>query len=894
MSKVPALLVAACLCMLGAVGATQAAVLGRSAAKTAAAKHKKAAKKPAKKHGLLPPSLVSPANGAHVEQVPTLTWSSVSGATEYEYQVAAGPNFNSIVIGTGTGKGASTTYNLAAALEKPVPDGTYYWRVRGLTSTKEPGAWSSTRTLVKAWTQAPQLLRPANGTPITWPTVPLVLEWTPVAGATEYIVTIATDPALSNIVLGSATSPQKTGGTVFALPGTLAAGQTYYWAITPVDVEGHRGARSAVGTFNWSWPTNTTTQITDLNPDPRVFEPQFSWAPVPGAAKYEVQVNSAVGFPTGSEWCCSDPTIGTSLTPTQVLANNAYYWRVRAIDASGNAGVWNEGQSFTKAFDSVTPTIEHLTMSDVHGNPLPVGSTTDTPIVTWAPVPGASKYEVQITNYVAKFGCELNHPAQDGMTSTLAWTSLGALSANTPYCVLVRAYSDHDANNHEVFSNWTQLGSASQPAFTLASQPPPGEVGSNGLETEASDYLLPTPGSTTPRTPLFTWKRVPGASSYKIVIARDAGFTQVVDEALTVAPAYAPTLGGEAPLSDETTAYYWAVVPVDEHGQVFVAPPEHDSPQTFNKSSIPPTPLAPINGVEVDNQPTFSWSPAEGALNYTLQVSETPSFGELIDNVKTDSTAYTSSSTYPADVTLYWRVRANDTNSRHEGLNWSAVQTFTRTLPVPSPAASTTEGQGLPVRSWSAVEGATAYNLHVELPNGSTKDFTLDSTSFTPTELFGNGIWHWEVRAEFPGTRTVAGGYFARQQFIHELAPPTGALGTKAGSRIVISWNPDQYAKEYEVDISTSDTFSSNIESRKVGEASWAPDVNLSLPANRGTLYWRVAAADPEGNIGPYATGSFVPPKPKAKCVVKKVKKGKKTVKVCVVVKAAKKAKKHG
>ena len=169
------------------------------------------------------------------------------------------------------------------------------------------------------------------------------------------------------------------------------------------------------------------------------------------------------------------------------------------------------------------------------------------------------------------------------------------------------------------------------------------------------------------------------------------------------------------------------------------------------------------------------------------------------------------------------------------------------------------------------MEGATAYDLHVELPNGSTRDFTLDSTSFTPTELFGNGIWHWEVRAQFPGSGTVVGGYFAPQQFVHELAQLTGALGTKAGSRIVIC-DPDQYAREYEVAISTTDTFSSTIESRKVDEDSWAPDVNLSLLANRGTLYWRVAAVDPEGNIGPYTTGSFVPPKPKVKCVVKRSK----------------------
>ena len=50
----------------------------------------------------------------------------------------------------------------------------------------------------------------------------------------EYIVTIATDEGLANVVAGSATAPLKTDGSVFALPSTLSEG-TYYWAITPVD-----------------------------------------------------------------------------------------------------------------------------------------------------------------------------------------------------------------------------------------------------------------------------------------------------------------------------------------------------------------------------------------------------------------------------------------------------------------------------------------------------------------------------------------------------------------------------------------------------------------------------------------------------------------------------------
>jgi hypothetical protein len=899
--RISALIGLASLCALAALGAAQAAV------------HPHAGTKHPRVHGLGAPTLQTPANGVHVEQVPPLTWSAVSGAAEYEYELSADPRFNSIVLGSGTGTGMAITHNLAAALSQSIADGTYYWRVRGLTAANKPGPWSAIRVLIKAWTSAPQPLGPANGAAVTWPSVPLVLRWGPVPGATEYIVTIATDPALSNIVLGSATSPQKTAATVFALPGTLPSGQ-YYWAVTPLDAEGHRGTRSTVATFSWSWPTSTSTRVDDLNSDPRVFDPQFTWAPIPGAARYEVEVNSAADFPAGSKWCCNNNVTGTSLSPTQVLANNGYYWRVRGVDASGNAGVWNIGSPFEKAFDSVTPTIPNLTLSDVSGAPLAAGTSTDTPIVTWSPVPGAASYEVQVTRYVAESGCNWAATLQTIETSALAWTPIGPdgshigpsawpsphtgaqlTAANTPYCVRVLARSDSDAMGNQVVSNWSQIGGVNQPAFRFVDQPVPGSPGPEGLVTPSSAYRLPGAGSNQPRTPLFTWARVSGASLYYVVIARDASFTHVVDVASTVVPAYAPPLGGEEPLDDETTAYYWAVVPVNAQGEVFSDPSQgQDAPQSFNKSSVPPSPQAPVGGAGVENQPTFVWTPAEGALNYTLQVSQDPSFGNPIDNVRTDSTAYTSSSTYPADVTLYWRVRANDANTHNAGLNWSPVQSFRRTLPVPSPATGNPfGGEGIPVLSWTPVVGATAYQLHVDQADGTTKDFTLNSTSFTPTAWYGTGIWRWQVRAQFPSSSFsgVTGGFFAPQIFVRTLAPPSGVLGTKVGSQIVITWNPDPYAKQYEVDVSTGETFSSRIESKRVDGLGWAPNVDLTQTSNRGKLFWRVAAIDQGGNVGPFVTGVFTPPRPAVRCTVKAKKHGKKT-KPCVTKKSKRKKKK--
>jgi hypothetical protein len=123
-----------------------------------------------------------------------------------EFELSADPRFRSIALGSGFGTGAFRTHVTAATIDKSVPDGTYYWRVRGITASDGSGAWSPTRRIFKAWTIAPAILGPDAGS-VSWPADPLVLRWSAVPYATKYLVWLATDPGLSNLVLGSTSSP---------------------------------------------------------------------------------------------------------------------------------------------------------------------------------------------------------------------------------------------------------------------------------------------------------------------------------------------------------------------------------------------------------------------------------------------------------------------------------------------------------------------------------------------------------------------------------------------------------------------------------------------------------------------------------------------------------------
>ena len=86
-------------------------------------------------------------------------------------------------------------------------------------------------------------------------------------------------------------------------------------------------------------------------------------------------------------------------------------------------------------------------------------------------------------------------------------------------------------------------------------------VGST-LSLSDNDYLLPADATQHPWMPLFTWKPVDGARGYFVVVARDEEFTKIVDLAFTNVPVYAPRRNAVPwTYPDETTSYWWAVVP---------------------------------------------------------------------------------------------------------------------------------------------------------------------------------------------------------------------------------------------------------------------------------------------------------------------------------------------
>jgi hypothetical protein len=938
--------------------------------------------------GLATPTPVAPSNGLSVDALPAFSWAAVKGADRYEFQLAADSGMNSPVLGRGEDQ--FTTRNTRATLKKTIPNGTYWWRVRAIAKDGAPSPWTSPRSLVKAWTSAPGLQSPAHGAIMVHPTHPLVLRWSQVPRAAKYIVTIATDPSL-----GSAVSPAiETSGTVLTPRSMLLPPGTYYWGVTPVDAQGHRGAPSTVGSFMWTWPTSALTRVDDLFAAPEVFDPHFSWDPIAGAARYEVEVNSSVDFAAGSKVCCANPVIGSSLSPTQVFKDNTYYWRVRALDTSGNTGVWNPGPAFTKTFDKVPPTpgpsVKNLRMRDHLADPgtdaMPAvpGYQTELPVLRWDPVPGASSYEVDVAPYLANVCDWSANPAVHWRvkTSVPFWTPLGsgwngvkpysdpiavsqdtstAIQGGWSYCARVRARTDRDTSSNDVYGDYTYLDDGTGVAFTFVGFPDPERECRGCQYLAANDYVLPQTGTMHSRTPFFSWKPLPrrpkrtlenelgvealtiadnplpnlccwanysvtvrehvadpsldefeltrlspagtwtytypdanlnalataieadhatldvyvhvngtpldyltdslfsnGTYSYYVLVAKDPGFSNIVDFAFTQAVAYAPrSLIKPTTYPDETTSYYWAVLPaVNNNGSLATGNPLVAHPKSFQKQSAPPSLMAPAAGAMVDLQPTFRWTPVEGYRRFRLQVAEDPTFGSLLDDVLTNSTSYTSNTSYPADTLLYWRVRADDENLI--GLTWSATGTFQRRLPAPVPSSTNpASGETIPLWTWGPITGAASYDLQVDEPDGDHTEFAdFRSASATFIKMTGTGVWGWRVRAQFPkpsSAQLQPGAWSGTTKFTRTIGEPGGTKAEVSGASVLLSWNSKAGAKNYRVQTSQRADFLVAVEQVDTDNTAFAPLLTSPTYLAGGSFWWRVAAMDEDKNIGDFS-----------------------------------------
>lgn len=196
----------------------------------------------------------------------------------------------------------------------------------------------------------------------------------------------------------------------------------------------------------------------------------------------------------------------------------------------------------------------------------------------------------------------------------------------------------------------------------------------------------PASGSQQTVMPVFTWQPVQRAAQYEIQISNnDPSFMGTLQDFAKVnAPSYSP----KTIYAPNTRAgyYYWRVRIIDPSGNP--GPWTHSF--RFHLAFRYPLLVKPVRGAIITSQyPVFSWQALPNAASYQLEFSTLPDFSALAQSITTQGTAWTPLTPLPPGK-YYWHVRAVD-NAGGLGLP-SVARTFTQLAPgaLPPPSATPT------------------------------------------------------------------------------------------------------------------------------------------------------------------------------------------------------------
>jgi hypothetical protein len=296
--------------------------------------------------GAAAPAALSSTGDTDTGLPPTLAWTPVAGATLYRVDIAADPQFNTIV------ESAFTT-NTAWSSRNPLPDnqvGTgYYWRVVWGTGTEDEPVWDVYENDAPSAQFRKQtrvaLAAPADGGVVDKP--PL-LSWAAVPGIAKFDVELSADGTFAEGAPRRARILGQGG-----VPGSIAKAEsrqpdgTWSWRVRAVDGGNAGQTWSRTGTFSLNSPR--PVQKAPNDGATVVYSPLMTWTPVPGAVAYEVQVANNPGFSSDADLL---RTAQTAVVPPreQVTTPGVHYWRVRANYGGESLGQWSTTRSFRSVF----------------------------------------------------------------------------------------------------------------------------------------------------------------------------------------------------------------------------------------------------------------------------------------------------------------------------------------------------------------------------------------------------------------------------------------------------------------------------------------------------------------------------------------------------------------
>ena len=335
--------------------------------------------------------LIDPENGTQFDLSPDennveLVWNSLIEPKVYVTEVSTSRDFKNIV--------ANHTVKTTKDTVKDLPAANYFWRVRAFGEQNQELAVSpifgfSLRLKVP---KLPELIKPLNNS--TWNLPPPVeFSWKKVDAATDYRITISTDPDQKQVVK-TKTAPDLT----FSWKPTNE--DTYYWSVKALGVKGKLLGQSEIrkflfkvkdlgAAFQLVSPKDLSEIVRDLSgdsPEPVTFQWKVLRA-LPGPISIEISHTNDFKEPVKQDNLTKDSL------PVRLKTPGTYFWRMLSSSPDGTyqdvSPIWTF--SVKALVNLLSPQIIEPNDKDS------IEISAPTPVkFSWKPVTGAAQYHIAV------------------------------------------------------------------------------------------------------------------------------------------------------------------------------------------------------------------------------------------------------------------------------------------------------------------------------------------------------------------------------------------------------------------------------------------------------------------------------------------------------------------
>jgi titin len=662
----------------------------------------------------------------------TLNWTAVTGATSYVLSRSTDLN---------TWTTVSTLSPVAPATVPPTTytntgltsSTTYYYK---LTAVDASGASTASPVLT--------VLAAPTGAAATSPSTGEVdLTWNDESGNTGYLVQANTGatatPAWTSIATLAA---DTTSYAVTSLPGTgsstnpLSAGTSYTFRIVTLDGTGDSlTSSSASATTIPAAPTLSTTVTSQT-------AATINWTAVTGATSYSLSRSTDL-----SNWTtiATLSPVAPATTPpvtysdTTLSANTTYYYRLQAIDGSGNSDYSLIASATTLLGAPTGVAAQALSTTQI--------------AITWPSEAGAFGYTLQ---------------EQSGST----WANVsgaGSLSSSTNLFLVNNLTANTSYSFRLIANNATGL---SLPSTTVVDS-----------TLAAAPTLTSAAGSTT--SIVLSWAAVPGATGYVLQSSTDNATWTTIDSASSSTLTYTNT-GLTA-----DTQYFYRLAVTNGGGSSAWSP-------TISQM----TNIAANTGFTVTSASSYSilasWTSQPTASGYKLQVQNGSNWTQVGDLIPAGATSYDVTGLSPNTAYSFRLITENAAGDSAPATAASATTRLPRTRVTGYASSSSSV-----VLNWTQITGNNGYLVEISTDNSTWTTVTttaagVNTATVTGYPVTSNG--NTTTQALAPDTMyffriqsTNSNGASSPSNVLHRttlVAPPANlVVSNNATTSLTLGWD---------------------------------------------------------------------------------------------------------